>query len=238
MCRHASRSTRRERDLYLLISEKLRGTYGRHQRADLPRLASNMCRVGTRRQNRRSQGVPMTATAVLQGRSWVWGDDVNTDIIIPFRFKARTNDPVEMAKYCMYGFDPEFYKKVKKGDIFVAGKNFGGGSSREQAPVAIKYSGVAAVVAESFARIFYRNSFAIGLPALEVPGISKQVGQFDELEVDLQDWSVRTRDGIVHPALRVPEFLRGLMREGGLVEFYTHHHSFPWETLETKAITR
>src|SRR6266702_6315447 len=125
----------------------------------------------------------MTATEVLQGRSWLWGDDVNTDIIIPFRFKARTNDPVEMAKYCMYGFDPEFYKKVKKGDIFVAGKNFGGGSSREQAPVAIKYSGVAAVVAESFARIFYRNSFAIGLPALEVPGITKQVKQLDELSV-------------------------------------------------------
>src|SRR3989441_12689470 len=126
----------------------------------------------------------MTASNVLRGRSWLWGDHRNTDTIIPFRFKARTNDPVEMAKYCMYGFDPEFYKKVKKGDIFIAGKNFGGGSSREQAPVAIKYSGVTAVVAESFARIFYRNSFAIGLPALEVPGITKKVSQFDEVEVD------------------------------------------------------
>ena len=134
----------------------------------------------------------------------MWGDDVNTDIIIPFRFKARTNDPVEMAKYCMYGFDPEFYKKVKKGDIFVAGKNFGGGSSREQAPVAIKYSGVTAVVAESFARIFYRNSFAIGLPALEVPGITKEIEQFDEIEVNLVDWSVkRLKDGRVFPALEV-----------------------------------
>src|SRR5213594_870937 len=237
MCRHASRSTRRERDLYLLIPEKLRGTYGRHQRADLPRLASNMCRVGTRRQNRRSQGVPMTATEVLQGRSWVWGDDVNTDIIIPFRFKARTNDPVEMAKYCMYGFDPEFYKKVKKGDIFVAGKNFGGGSSREQAPVAIKYSGVAAVVAESFARIFYRNSFAIGLPALEVPGISKEIGQFDEVEVNLSDWSVTTKDGKVYHALKVTECHRGLMREGGLVEYYKKHKSFPWEGLQATAST-
>src|SRR5437870_7111342 len=79
----------------------------------------------------------MTAPGLLKGRTWVWPDDVNTDIIIPFRFKARTNDPVEMAKYAMYGFDPEFYKKVKAGDLFVAGKNFGGGSSREQAPVAI-----------------------------------------------------------------------------------------------------
>jgi 3-isopropylmalate dehydratase small subunit len=143
-----------------------------------------------------------------------------------------------MAKYAMYGFDPEFYKKVKPGDLFVAGRNFGGGSSREQAPVAIKYSNVAAVIAESFARIFYRNCFAIGLPALEVPGITKQVKQFDEIEVDLQDWSVKTRDGIVHPALKVPDFLRGVMREGGLVEYYKRHLSFPWEALESKVTTR
>ena len=178
----------------------------------------------------------MTSSSVLRGRAWVWPDDVNTDIIIPFRFKARTNDPVEMAKYCMYGFDPEFYKKVKPGDLFVAGKNFGGGSSREQAPVAIKYSNVGAVVAESFARIFYRNCFAIGLPALEIPGISKQVKQFDEIQVNLQDWSVTTKDGGAYAALKVPEFLRGLMREGGLVEYYKHHGTFPWEKLEASTI--
>jgi len=172
-------------------------------------------------------------SAIIRGRAWVWPDDVNTDIIIPFRFKARTNDPVEMAKYAMYGFDPEFYKKVRPGDLFVAGRNFGGGSSREQAPVAIKYSGVAAVVAESFARIFYRNSFAIGLPALEVPGITKLVKQFDEISVNLQDWTVTTKDGKVLHAVKVPEFLRGLMREGGLVEYYKHHKSFPWDNLNT-----
>jgi 3-isopropylmalate/(R)-2-methylmalate dehydratase small subunit len=178
----------------------------------------------------------MTTPAILKGRTWVWGDNVNTDIIIPFRFKARTNDPVEMAKYCMYGYDPEFYKKVKTGDLFVAGKNFGGGSSREQAPVAIKYSGVAAVVAESFARIFYRNSFAIGLPALEVPGISKQVSQFEELEVNLRDWSVkRLKDGKIFQALKVTGFLRELLMEGGLVEYYKLHKSFPWEELATAA---
>jgi 3-isopropylmalate/(R)-2-methylmalate dehydratase small subunit len=178
----------------------------------------------------------LTTPSVLSGRSWVWGDDVNTDIIIPFRFKARTNDPVEMAKYCMYGFDPEFYKKVKAGDIFVAGKNFGGGSSREQAPVAIKYSGVSAVVAESFARIFYRNSFAIGLPALEVPGISKEIEQFDEVEVNLGEWSVkRLKDGKIFPALKVTGFLRELLMEGGLVEFYKRHKSFPWEQLAAVA---
>ena len=172
-------------------------------------------------------------SAIIRGRAWVWPDDVNTDIIIPFRFKARTNDPVEMAKYAMYGFDPEFYKKVKPGDLFVAGRNFGGGSSREQAPVAIKYSGVAAVVAESFARIFYRNSFAIGLPALGVPGITKLVKQFDEISVNLQDWTVTTKDGKALHAVKVPEFLRGLMREGGLVEYYKHHKSFPWDNLNT-----
>src|SRR6266567_1713369 len=169
--------------------------------------------------------LPLPST-IIRGRTWVWPDDVNTDIIIPFRFKARTNDPVEMAKYAMYGFDPEFYKKVKPGDLFVAGRNFGGGSSREQAPVAIKYSGIAAVVADSF---------AIGLPALEVPGITKQVKHFDEITVNLQDWSVTTKDGKVYHALKVPEFLRGLMREGGLVEYYKKHKSFPWERLQATA---
>jgi 3-isopropylmalate/(R)-2-methylmalate dehydratase small subunit len=178
----------------------------------------------------------MSTQNILKGRTWVWPDDVNTDIIIPFRFKARTNDPVEMAKYCMYGFDPEFYKKVKPGDIFAAGRNFGGGSSREQAPVAIKYSNVAAVVAESLARIFYRNCSAIGLPALEVPGITRHVKQFDQIEVNLQDWSVKTQDGSVLHANKVPEFLRGLMREGGLVEYYKHHKSFPWEKIEAGVI--
>ncbi len=156
-------------------------------------------------------------STIIRGRTWVWPDDVNTDIIIPFRFKARTNDPVEMAKYAMYGFDPEFYKKVKPGDLFD--------------------SGIAAVVAESFARIFYRNSFAIGLPALEVPGITKQVKQFDEISINLQDWSVTTKDGKVYHALKVPDFLRGLMREGGLVEYYKKHKSFPWEGLQATAST-
>jgi 3-isopropylmalate/(R)-2-methylmalate dehydratase small subunit len=134
----------------------------------------------------------------------------------------------------MYGFDPEFYKKVKPGDVFAAGRNFGGGSSREQAPVAIKYSGVAAVVAESFARIFYRNSFAIGLPALEVPGITKQVSQWDDLEINLQDWTIKKiKDGKIFHALQVPDFLRGLMREGGLVEYFKKHKAFPWEHMAT-----
>jgi 3-isopropylmalate/(R)-2-methylmalate dehydratase small subunit len=96
---------------------------------------------------------------------------------------------------------------------------------------------VAAVVAESFARIFYKNSFAIGLPALEVPGITKQVKQFDEISINLRDWIVATKDGRVFQALKVPEFLRGLMREGGLVEYYKRHKSFPWEAIDTGKIS-
>ncbi|MFL6523524.1 MAG: hypothetical protein ACJ71B_08610, partial [Nitrososphaera sp.] len=106
---------------------------------------------------------PVIPTSTPKGKTWIFGDDINTDIIIPFRFKSRTNDPYEMAKYAMYGIDPDFHKKISKGDFIVAGKNFGGGSSREQAPVALKYAGIAAVIAESFARIFYRNAFTIGL---------------------------------------------------------------------------
>src|SRR2546428_7680854 len=217
---------------------ELRGTNGRHNRQNLPLISSNGRRLSLGRPHYRSKEIPMSLpppSTIIRGRTWVWPDDVNTDIIIPFRFKARTNDPVEMAKYAMYGFEPEFYKKVKPGDLFVAGRNFGGGSSREQAPVAIKYSGIAAVVAESFARIFYRNSFAIGLPALEVPGITKQVKQFDDISINLQDWSVTTKDGRLFHAVKVPEFLRGLMREGGLVEYYKRHKSFPWEKLEASA---
>src|SRR5215212_2917748 len=96
---------------------------------------------------------PPLSISITKGKAWIFGDNINTDIIMPFRFKSRTNDPYEMAKYDMYGYDPDFHKKILKDDIIVAGRNFGGGSSREQAPVALKYAGISAVVAESFARI-------------------------------------------------------------------------------------
>ena len=114
---------------------------------------------------------------ISKGKAWIFGDNINTDIIIPFRFKSRTNDPNEMAKYAMYGYDPDFHKKISNGDVIVAGRNFGGGSSREQAPVALKYAGISAVIAQSFARIFYRNSFTVGLPALEIPEIKGKIKQ-------------------------------------------------------------
>ena len=166
---------------------------------------------------------------ISKGKAWVFGDNINTDIIIPFRFKSRTNDPYEMAKYAMYGFDPDFHKKISKGDILVAGRNFGGGSSREQAPVALKYAGISAVIAQSFARIFYRNAFTIGLPALEIPEIKGKVNQGDELKTDITKFTaenIRTKE--FFQARKVPEFMRQMLLEGGLVEYYKKYNRFPW----------
>jgi 3-isopropylmalate/(R)-2-methylmalate dehydratase small subunit len=135
-----------------------------------------------------------------------------------------------MAKYAMYGFDPDFHKKISKGDIVVAGKNFGGGSSREQAPVALKYAGISAVIAQSFARIFYRNAFTIGLPALEIPEISGKINHGDELKVDILKFSVenlRTKE--IFQARKVPEFMRQMLLEGGLVEYYKKYKRFPFQ---------
>ena len=166
---------------------------------------------------------------IMKGKAWIFGDNVNTDIIIPFRFKSRTNDPYEMAKYAMYGYDPDFHKKISKGDIVVAGRNFGGGSSREQAPVALKYAGISAVIAESFARIFYRNAFTIGLPALEISEIKGKVNQGDELKIDITKFIVENiKSKKTFQANAVPEFMRQMLLEGGLVEYYKKYKQFPW----------
>ena len=169
------------------------------------------------------------SVGITNGKAWIFGDNINTDIIIPFRFKSRTNDPYEMANYAMYGYDPDFHKKISSGDVIVAGRNFGGGSSREQAPVALKYAGISAVIAESFARIFYRNSFTIGLPALEVPGIKGKVNQGDDLSIDISKFIVqnlRTRE--TFQCQVVPKFMRDMLMEGGLVEYYKKYKQFPW----------
>jgi 3-isopropylmalate/(R)-2-methylmalate dehydratase small subunit len=134
-----------------------------------------------------------------------------------------------MAKYAMYGYDPDFPKKISNGDIIVAGRNFGGGSSREQAPVALKYAGISAVIAESFARIFYRNSFTIGLPALEIPKIKGKVNQGDELSIDASKFTVHNlRTNETFQAQAVPKFMRDMLTEGGLVEYYKKYKRFPW----------
>ena len=177
----------------------------------------------------KSTNSPFATEAVLEGKAWVFGDDINTDIIMPFRFKSRTNDPNEMAKYAMYGIDPDFPKKIGKGDILVAGRNFGGGSSREQAPVALKYAGISAIVAASFARIFYRNAFTIGLPALETPGIKDHVVQGDRLIINLGEFTVtNTRTGHIFQAKAVPDFMRKMLLDGGLIEYFKKNQKFPW----------
>jgi 3-isopropylmalate/(R)-2-methylmalate dehydratase small subunit len=152
------------------------------------------------------------------GRVWKFGDDVNTDLIIPARY-LNTSDPAELARHVMEDADAEFPSKVKPGDIMVGGKNFGCGSSREHAPVAIKAAGVPVVVAHSFARIFYRNAFNVGLPILEAPEAAKEIMQGDEVEVDLDTGQIRIlRGGQSFEAQPVPPFMQELVRDGGLIE--------------------
>ncbi|MCC6042070.1 MAG: 3-isopropylmalate dehydratase small subunit [Candidatus Verstraetearchaeota archaeon] len=158
--------------------------------------------------------------SVIRGRAWKFGDNVDTDVIIPFKYKARTIDPQELAQHVMEGIDPDFPKKVRPGDVIVAGRNFGCGSSREQAPLAIKAAGIAAVVAESFARIFFRNAINIGLPVLEIKGIFEKTDNGDVLEIDLQQGIVRNLSkSLAFKATPMPDMLMEILKEGGLVNY-------------------
>lgn len=166
----------------------------------------------------------------IKGRVWKFGDNIDTDVIIPYKYKAATTDPYELAKYAMSGLDPSFSKKVKSGDVIVAGKNFGCGSSREQAPIALKYAGISAVLAESFARIFYRNAFNIGLPPLIIPGISGKVKEGDMLEIDLKEGTVKIlKTAEILKFTPVKGFMRKLLEEGGIVQYFKKHGKFPWQ---------
>ena len=155
----------------------------------------------------------------LKGKAWKFGADVDTDLIIPARY-LNTSDPKELAKHCMEDADPEFAGKVSSGDFIVAGNNFGCGSSREHAPIAIKTAGVSCVIAASFARIFYRNAFNLGLPILESPEAAAAVKTGDELEVDLATGKItnlsQTR---TYQAQPVPPFMQELLAAGGLVPY-------------------
>lgn len=154
----------------------------------------------------------------FKGKVWKFGDDVNTDEIIPARF-LNTQDPGELAQHCMEDIDPEFSKKVSKGDIIVAGKNFGCGSSREHAQISIKASGVSCVIAESFARIFYRNSINMGLPILEIKDTS-QIKQGDYLEVDLDKGVVMDlSENKLYSAVALPKFIQAIIKTGGLLKW-------------------
>lgn len=153
------------------------------------------------------------------GKVHRFGADVDTDAIIPARY-LNTSDPRELAKHCMEDADPEFPAKVQKGDIIVADKNFGCGSSREHAPIAIKAAGVSCVVAKSFARIFYRNAINIGLPILECPEAVEECSPGDILEIDLERGEVMNKTkGKTYHAQPFPEFMQGIMEKGGLINY-------------------
>lgn len=154
----------------------------------------------------------------LKGRVWKFGDDIDTDAIIPARY-LNTSDPSELAKHVMEDADRTFPSKVKAGDIIVAGKNFGCGSSREHAPIAIKAAGVQAVIAKSFARIFYRNAFNIGLPIFELPE-ADMISEGDEIEIDAQKGIIKNlTKNQQYKAKPIPPFMQELIKAGGLIEW-------------------
>ena len=153
------------------------------------------------------------------GKVWRYGDNIDTDVIIPARY-LNTSNPQELALHCMEDIDKSFVSGVKAGDIMVADNNFGCGSSREHAPVAIKASGITCVIAATFARIFYRNAINIGLPLLEVGDDVKKIKAGDVLSVDLESGEiVNTTSGETIKATPLPGFIQDIARAGGLINY-------------------
>ncbi|HHY47507.1 MAG TPA: 3-isopropylmalate dehydratase small subunit [Firmicutes bacterium] len=156
---------------------------------------------------------------MIKGRVWKFGDDIDTDVIIPARY-LNTSDPAELAKHCMEDKDPDFVKKVSPGDIIVGGANFGCGSSREHAPVAIKASGVACVIARSFARIFFRNAINIGLPVFESEEASEKIREGDTVEVDQAAGTIKNlTTGEIYSFHAFPRFMEEIIKAGGLIPY-------------------
>jgi 3-isopropylmalate/(R)-2-methylmalate dehydratase small subunit len=154
----------------------------------------------------------------IRGTAVKFGNNVDTDVILPGKYLVLV-DPYELAKHALEGLDPAFPEKAKKGIILVGGKNFGCGSSREQAPLALKYAGVKCVLAESFARIFFRNAINIGLPAIECQGISSSVETGDELIVDFEAGKIENISrGKSFQVDKLPPFILEILMDGGLIE--------------------
>ena len=153
------------------------------------------------------------------GHVFKYGDNVDTDVIIPARYLNAT-DGSELAKHCMEDIDKDFVGKVQKGDLIVANKNFGCGSSREHAPLAIKCAGVSCVIAETFARIFYRNSIKIGLPIIECPEAARSIEAGDEVEVDFDSGVITNKTkGETYQGQAFPPFMQKIISAGGLVNY-------------------
>ncbi|KXB01856.1 3-isopropylmalate dehydratase [candidate division MSBL1 archaeon SCGC-AAA833F18] len=152
-------------------------------------------------------------------RAWVFGDNISTDLIIPGRYLVE-RDPESLAKHAMEGADPDFAENVEEGDIIVAGKNFGCGSSREHAPIALKTAGVSTIVAESFARIFYRNAINQGVPVLELPRVREEFESGDQIEVNLDEGIVKNlRSGKELKAKPLPPLLKDIVSAGSLLDY-------------------
>ena len=155
----------------------------------------------------------------VTGNALKFGDNIDTDVILPGKYLVLT-DPHELAKHAMEGLDADFPAKAKKGVVLVGGKNFGCGSSREQAPLALKYSGVKCVLAESFARIFFRNAINIGLPVIECRGISAAVDNGDEVTVDFEGGTIQdVTKGRSFQVAKLPPFILEILEDGGLIEY-------------------
>lgn len=153
------------------------------------------------------------------GKAWKFGHDIDTDVIIPARYLNQSS-PEHLAAHCMEDADPQFAQVVQPGDILVGGKNFGCGSSREHAPIALKASGIQVVIAESFARIFYRNALNIGLPILECPEAVEGIAQGDTVVVDLSTGEILNQTTNMHFKARpFPPFMQELIRSGGLISY-------------------
>jgi 3-isopropylmalate/(R)-2-methylmalate dehydratase small subunit len=166
----------------------------------------------------------MTEELIISGKVWKFGDDINTDIICPGSFLSNIQDPEKLGIAAMAGLDPDFHKKISKGDIIVAGDNFGSGSSRETAPLALKMAGVGAVVAESTARIFFRNAIAVGLPVIECKGISKKVSQGDELEIHMPSGEIKNKSKKeIYYGMKLSKLLMEILMQGGLIRWAIQH---------------
>ena len=153
----------------------------------------------------------------MKGKAWKFGDDVDTDLILPGRYLVLRSEK-DLAEHVMEGADPEFSKKVNEGDIIVGGRNFGCGSSREHAPIAIKGAGISAVVAESFARIFYRNSINVGLPLIEIKNISQHISEGDKLEIDMEKGILKNLTTDEKFKIKgLPDFMLNILNKGGLI---------------------
>jgi 3-isopropylmalate dehydratase small subunit len=156
---------------------------------------------------------------IIKGHAWTFGKNIDTDAIIPAR-RCNTADPAELALYCMEDADPEFVHKMQPGDLIVADSNFGCGSSREVAPLSIKSAGVSAVIASSFARIFFRNAINIGLPIMECPEAVAGISQGDEIEAEPASGTIRNlTTGKVYHAQPFPDFLQRIIDRGGLLPY-------------------